>query len=102
VIIIVLSILQREAYRLLPLLEINRRSISTGSKYHDIGRAGLGYRHHRAIVGSPSIQEMREINEKAEEIHQRKFQEVKKAAERERWIRRWRSVFGLGVGIISL
>jgi len=43
--------------------------------YHDIGRAGLGYRNHRAI---PSIQETREINEKAEEIHERKFQEVKK------------------------
>jgi len=40
------------------------------------------------VVRFSSTQETREINEKAQEMHQRKFREVKKAAERERWIRR--------------
>ena len=39
-------------------------------------------------IGFPSTQEARDINEKAEEMHQRKFREVEKEAEQGRWIRR--------------
>ncbi|KAF7760077.1 hypothetical protein Agabi119p4_10753 [Agaricus bisporus var. burnettii] len=39
-------------------------------------------------IAMPSTQEVNEINERAEEMHQRKFREVEKEAERGRWIRR--------------
>ncbi|KXN81962.1 hypothetical protein AN958_03370 [Leucoagaricus sp. SymC.cos] len=39
-------------------------------------------------IGFPDTQEVREINERAEEMHQRKLREVEKEAERGRWIRR--------------
>lgn len=39
-------------------------------------------------IGFPSTQEAREINEKAEEMHQQKYLEVEKEAEKGRWIRR--------------
>jgi len=77
----VLSILQRETYCLLLLLEIKGRSIFTGSKHHSIGRVGLGHRHYQAIKVFPSTREVREINNKVEEMHQRKFREVEKEAE---------------------
>ncbi len=39
-------------------------------------------------IGFPDTQEARDINERAEEMHQRKLRDVEREAERGKWIRR--------------